>query len=56
MMMTEFSSVTFSHCIREANKAANLVARTVDSDNVNFWLESPLVFRYPQVVDDVTIV
>jgi hypothetical protein len=39
MMMTGFNSVTFSHYPREANKAADLVARTVDNDNVNFWLE-----------------
>jgi hypothetical protein len=55
IMMAGFSSTTIGHCPREANKAADLVARTVDCDNVNFWLESPPVFLYPQLVDDVTL-
>uniref|UniRef100_A0ACD5UQI6 Uncharacterized protein n=1 Tax=Avena sativa TaxID=4498 RepID=A0ACD5UQI6_AVESA len=55
MMMAGFNSTTLCHCPREANKAADLVTRTVDSDNVNFWLEDPPVFLYPQLVDDVTL-
>src|SRR4051812_41035319 len=41
MMMVGFNSVTLRHCPRKANKAADLIARTVDSQNVSFWLESP---------------
>ncbi|KAM0894138.1 hypothetical protein ACQ4PT_024661 [Festuca glaucescens] len=52
LIMAGFESTRLAHCPREANKAAHLVARTIDENNV--WFDEPPAFLYPQLVDDVT--
>jgi hypothetical protein len=44
-----------THCPQEANQAADLIAKSVDVSNSNFWLEEPPLFLVPQLVEDVTI-
>jgi ribonuclease HI len=56
LMMAGFNSAVLRHCSREANKAADIIARSVEDRNCNLWLENPPVFLYPQLVDDVTII
>ena len=50
LIMAGFDSTCITHCPREANKAAHMIARCVDDTNV--WIEEPPVFLYPQLVDD----
>jgi hypothetical protein len=56
MMMAGFTSAVMRHCPREANKAAYLIASSVENSHCNLWLDNPPVFLYPQLVDDVTLI
>jgi hypothetical protein len=53
--MAGFASTRLTHCPREANQAADLIAKSVDVFNSNFWLEEPPLFLVSQLVEDVTI-
>ena len=54
LIMAGFDSICLAHCPREANKAAHMIARSVDATNV--WVEEPPMFLYPHLVDDVTVI
>jgi ribonuclease HI len=55
-MMAGFNSSVLRHCPREANKAVDFIASSVEDRNYNLWLENPPIFLYPQFVDDVTLI
>jgi ribonuclease HI len=56
MMMVGFTSAVMRHCPREANKAADLIASSIEDNHCNLWLDNPPVFLFPQLVDDVTLI
>jgi ribonuclease HI len=53
-IMAGFASTRLTHCPREANQAADLIAKSVDVSNSKFWLEEPPLFLVSQLVEDVT--
>ena len=56
-MASTIGSVTYRHCIREANKAVHEVARVCfhNKDSCN-WVDEPPSFLLNSLLDDVTIV
>jgi hypothetical protein len=53
--MVGFNYASLNHCPKEAKKATDQLASSVQNPNCNVWLESPPFFLYLQLVDDVTI-
>ena len=44
-IMAGFDSTYLAHCPREANRAADLIASSLDE--CNFWVDDPPKFLYP---------
>jgi hypothetical protein len=53
--MTGLESAQIFHCPRDANKAVDLLAKSVDDQDSSFWIDDPPFFLFPQLVHDVTI-
>jgi hypothetical protein len=43
------------YCPRDANKAAHMVARSIQVLDSFVWLDDPPEFLIPQLVEDVTL-
>jgi hypothetical protein len=48
--------VTFQHCPREANGAADELARHAVCSTPGLWQDEPPDFLMPQLVKDLTII
>jgi ribonuclease HI len=51
----EFVVVTFHHCPRESNEAADVLARQASRSNLGSWLDDPPSFLMPRLVTDMTM-
>jgi hypothetical protein len=52
----EFILVTFQHCSRESNGAADEQAKQANRSNPRHWYDDPPSFLLPQLVNDLIIV